>query len=101
MKGQLRKTTNEKDDLSFLNQQKDFKVADLEKQIAAMKAQLEKALHKSFNPKANDIIVGMKGDAGMQENVIGRKQEMVIQRPIDFNSQNVDPNRGAFSDLGS
>jgi hypothetical protein len=38
-----------------------------------MQAKLEKALHKVFNPQANDIVKGLKKEIGNSENVIARK----------------------------
>lgn len=38
-----------------------------------MKAKLEKALQKTYNPNANDIVKGLRKDAGAGENIIGRK----------------------------
>ena len=64
MKAQLRQLSNEKDDLFFLNQQKDFKIQELDKVILEMKVKLEKALQKTYNPKANDIVQGLRKEIG-------------------------------------
>ena len=56
MKAQLRQLSNEKDDIKFLVEQKDFKIKDVEKQLMDIKTKLDKALTKVFNPKANDIV---------------------------------------------
>lgn len=62
-----------------------------------MQSKLEKALTKVFNPAANDIVKGLRKDAGQIENYIPRKQEMTMSKGLMGNSsqesQNFDPNR--------
>ena len=52
---------------------------------------MDKALTKSYNPAANDIVKGLKKDSGQSENVVGRKQDLTLSRPLD--NQNMDPNK--------
>ena len=91
MKAQVRQIQNEKTDLQFLASQKDFKIQELDKTISDMKSKLEKALQKAFNPASNDVVKGLRKEINQQDNVVGRKQELTLSRPID--SQNIDPNR--------
>lgn len=44
MRAQLRQIQNEKTDLQFLSNQKDFKLQELERTVSDMKAKLDKAL---------------------------------------------------------
>ena len=89
LRAQFKKFENEKDDIQFLANQKDFKIQELEKAILDMKAKLDKALTKSYHPQANEIIKGLKKDSNTQENVV-KKQDFVVSKAIE----NVDPNRG-------
>ncbi len=41
-------------------QQKDLKISELERTVADIKQKLDQALNKVFNPKANDIVHGLK-----------------------------------------
>ena len=91
MKAQLRQIQNEKTDLQFLSNQKDFKIQEVDKAILDMKSKLDKALQKAYNPQANDVVKGLRKEINQQDNVVGRKQEFTLSRPVD--SQNIDPNR--------
>ena len=73
LKAKIKQIQNEKADLQFLTNQKDFKIQELDKLVLDMKAKLDKALQKAYNPQANDIIKGLKKDLNQQENIIGRK----------------------------
>jgi hypothetical protein len=64
MRTQMRQTSNEKDDISFLAQQKDFKIQELEKQLMGLKSKLDGVLNKAYNPKANDIVQGLRKELG-------------------------------------
>lgn len=61
-----------------------------------MQAKLEKALHKVFNPQANDIVKGLKKELGSAENVIAKKQEITLSKGLPHDFENQDPNRGDF-----
>ena len=60
MKARVKQTTNEKNDLQFLSQQKDLKIQEMDKQMAELQAKLDKVLQKVFNPQANDIVKGLR-----------------------------------------
>ena len=91
MKARFKQLENEKTDLQFLTNQKDFKIQELDKTVMEMRSKLEKALQKAFNPQANDIVKGLKKEINQTENINGRKQEFTISRAVD--TQNIDPNR--------
>jgi hypothetical protein len=55
MKAQLSKIQNDKTDIQFLSNQKDFKIQELDKDILDMKTKLERALQKAYNLQANDV----------------------------------------------
>jgi len=67
--------------------------------VADMQTRLDKVLHKVYNPQAQDIVKGLRKDAGLQDNIVAKRQEMSITHVIDHNnnSQNIDPNRGDTS----
>lgn len=83
MKATIRQLQNEITDIGFLTSQKDFRIQELDKSIMEMKSKLDKALSKTYNPAANDIVKGLKKDAQMAENVMGRKQDFTLSRGID------------------
>lgn len=60
MRSQLRQVQNEKTDLQFLANQKDFKIQELDKTITMMRSKLETALTKTYNPTANDVVKGLR-----------------------------------------
>ncbi len=60
MKARVKQTTNEKNDLQFLSQQKDLKIQEMDKQMVELQAKLDKVLQKVFNPQANDIVKGLR-----------------------------------------
>lgn len=67
-----------------------------------MQTRLEKVMQKVYNPQAQDIVKGLRKEAGMNENVIAKKQEISMSRPMNVlmnndDSQNFDPNRGDMS----
>lgn len=99
MRAQLRQIQNEKTDLQFLANQKDFKIQELDKTLADMRTKLDKALQKAYNPTVNDVVKGLRKEINQQENVIGKKSEFTLSRPLD--SQNVDPNRQNLVDFQS
>lgn len=62
---------------------------------ADMQGRLDKVMQKVYNPQAQDIVKGLRKEAGLQENVITKKQEISMSRTLVMdNSQNMDPNRG-------
>ena len=68
--------------------------------VADMQSRLEKVLHKVYNPQAQDIVKGLRKDAGQQDNIVTKRQEIQlshVMQQIDNNSQNIDPNRGDIS----
>jgi hypothetical protein len=80
---------NEKADMQFLINQKDFKISELDRIVLDMKNKIEKAMTKAYQPNATDISKALKKDQA--ENGLVRKQEFTLSRTID--NQNVDPNR--------
>ncbi len=60
-----------------------------------MQSRLDKVMQKVYNPQAQDIVKGLRKDAGMSENVIAKRQDISLSRPLPQldNSQNIDPNR--------
>ena len=60
MRSQLRQVQNEKTDLQFLANLKDFKIQELDKTITMMRSKLETALTKTYNPTANDVVKGLR-----------------------------------------
>jgi len=48
-----------------------------------IKDKLDKALSKVYNPQANDIVKGLKHELSASENVLGRKQDFNLSRPVD------------------
>jgi hypothetical protein len=78
-------------------EQKDRRIQELDRLVADMQARLEKVMQKVFNPQAQDIVKGLRKDAGMSENVIAKRQDITLSRPLLDNSQNLDPNRGDTS----
>ncbi len=81
-------------DLQFLTQQKDIKIRELDKVVVEMQNKLEKALTKVYAPQANDIVKGLRKDAGGGDNIIARKQEITSSfSTLHHDSQNLDPNR--------
>ena len=87
--GSTQTDSNEKTDLQFLTNQKDFKIQDLDKAILDLKTKLDKALQKAYNPQANDMVKGLWKEINQQDNILGRKQEVTLSRPVD--SHNIDP----------
>lgn len=45
-----------------------------------MQGKLEKALSKVYSASANDIVKGLRKEAGQEGNVIARKQEMTLSK---------------------
>ena len=78
-------------------EQKDRRIQELDRLVADMQARLEKVMQKVFNPQAQDIVKGLRKDAGMSENVIAKRQDITLSRPLLDNSLNLDPNRGDTS----
>ena len=70
----------------------------MDRLVADMQSRLEKVMQKVYNPQAQDIVKGLRKDAGMGENIITKKQEISMSRSLPHmildNSQNMDPNRG-------
>jgi hypothetical protein len=67
----------------------------LDRLAADMQGRLDKVMQKVYNPQAQDIVKGLRKEAGLQENVITKKQEISMSRTLVMdNSQNMDPNRG-------
>ena len=64
-----------------------------------MQSRLDKVMQKVYNPQAQDIVKGLRKEAGMLENVIVKRQDITLSRPLPQldNSQNLDPNRGDTS----
>ena len=58
--------------MHFLSNQKDFKIEELDKQLIAITAKLEKVLQKVFSPAANDIVKGLRNNKD-DSNIIARK----------------------------
>lgn len=73
LKAKSIQSQQEKADMQFLSLQKDLKIQQLDKMVAEMQVKLEKALTKVYNPSANDIVKGLRKDAGQSENIIARK----------------------------
>ena len=65
-----------------------------------MQTKIEKVMQKMYNPQAQDIVKGLRKEAGMQENVITKRQEITVNKTLLLldNSQNSDPNRGDISE---
>jgi len=72
MKSKLKVATAEKADMHFLSNQKDYKIEELDKQLIAITAKLEKVLQKVFSPAANDIVKGLRNNKD-DSNIIARK----------------------------
>ena len=96
-KAKLKQAQNERTDLHFVCEQKDRRIQELDRLVADMQARLEKVMQKVFNPQAQDIVKGLRKDARMSENVIAKRQDITLSRPLLDNSQNLDPNRGDTS----
>ena len=65
-----------------------------------MQARLDKVMQKVYNPAAQDIVKGLRKEAGIPENIVVKRQEISMGRPLGKdldNSQNMDPNRGDIS----
>lgn len=71
MKSKLKVANAEKADMHFLSNQKDFKIEELDKQLIAITAKLEKVLLKVFSPAAHDIVKGHRGKDDV--NIVARK----------------------------
>ena len=54
-------------------EQKDRRIQELDRLVADMQARLEKVMQKVFNPQAQDIVKGLRKEAGMSENVIAKR----------------------------
>jgi hypothetical protein len=54
-------------------EQKDHRIKELDRLVADMQARLEKVMQKVYNPQAQDIVKGLRKDAGMSENVIAKR----------------------------
>ena len=67
-------------------EQKDRRIQELDRLVADMQARLEKVMQKVFNPQAQDIVKGLRKDAGMSENVIAKRQDITLSRPLLDNS---------------
>ena len=65
-----------------------------------MQSRLEKVMQKVYNPQAQDIVKGLRKEAGMSENVIAKRQDITLSRALPHldNSQNIDPNRSGGGD---
>ena len=76
-------------------EQKDRRIQELDRLVADMQSRLDKVMQKVYNPQAQDIVKGLRKDAGMSENVIAKRQDISLSRPLPQldNSQNIDPNR--------
>lgn len=59
LKSTLRQASNEASDLSFLNQQKDVRIAALESELLKMRQKLDKVQSKLYMPSQDQIIGGM------------------------------------------
>jgi centrosomal protein CEP135 len=72
-KSKLKQAQNERTDLHFVCEQKDHRIQELDRLVADMQARLEKVMQKVYNPQAQDIVKGLRKDAGMSENVIAKR----------------------------
>ena len=63
-------------------EQKDRRIQELDRLVADMQARLEKVMQKVFNPQAQDIVKGLRKEAGMSENVIAKRQDISLSRPL-------------------
>ena len=81
-KAKLKQAQNERTDLHFVCEQKDRRIQELDRLVAEMQARLEKVMQKVFNPQAQDIVKGLRKDAGMSENVIAKRQDISLSRPL-------------------
>ena len=59
--------------MHFVCEQKDHRIQELDRLVADMQARLEKVMQKVYNPQAQDIVKGLRKDAGMSENVIAKR----------------------------
>jgi chromosome segregation ATPase len=72
-KSKLKQAQNERTDLHFVCEKKDHRIKELDRLVADMQARLEKVMQKVYNPQAQDIVKGLRKDAGMSENVIAKR----------------------------
>lgn len=85
LKSTLRQASNEASDLSFLNQQKDARIAALESELLKMRQKLDKVQSKLYMPSQDQIIGGMNS-AGQPHNIIrGAAQNFEMNRPLEHN----------------
>lgn len=83
-----RQLQNEVRDLRFLAETKDSKIRALDRELAKMRAKMEKALSKMYMPSQDEVVEGLAGDIlergemNLMARVGGHQQEFELSHPV-------------------
>ena len=86
-----RQLQNEGRDLRFLVESKDAKIKALDREIAKMRAKLEKTLAKMYVPSQDEVVEGLAGDIlergelNLMAKAGGHQQEFDLSHPVNNN----------------
>jgi len=65
-----------------------MKITELDKQKHLMQTKINKALQKQYDPKANEIVSGLRKDSRQANNILGKKQQLDLSYGLPYDEEN-------------